>query len=70
MNLPAYGARNVQKVAAGTGEALPGPVAPWMGAVGESRPITGAQPGSGLRAGRASEAAVLPLEPTGQQNPR
>ncbi len=23
---PAYGARNVQKVAAGTGEALPGPV--------------------------------------------
>jgi hypothetical protein len=28
MNLPAYGARNVQKVAAGTGEALPGPVSP------------------------------------------
>jgi hypothetical protein len=26
-NLPAYGARNVEKVAAGTGEALPGPVA-------------------------------------------
>jgi hypothetical protein len=24
---PAYGARNVSKVAAGTGEALPGPVA-------------------------------------------
>ena len=24
-NLPAYGARNVEKVAAGTGEALPGP---------------------------------------------
>jgi hypothetical protein len=27
MNLPAYGARNVEKVAAGTGEALPGPAA-------------------------------------------
>jgi hypothetical protein len=26
MNLPAYGAWNVEKVAAGTGEALPGPV--------------------------------------------
>jgi hypothetical protein len=25
-NSPAYGARNVQMVAAGTGEALPGPV--------------------------------------------
>ena len=27
MNLPAYGALNVWKVAAGTGEALPGPTA-------------------------------------------
>ncbi len=27
MNLPAYGAWNVEKVAAGTGEALPGPTA-------------------------------------------
>jgi hypothetical protein len=26
-NSPAYGARNVQMVTAGTGEALPGPVA-------------------------------------------
>jgi len=26
MNLPAYGAWNVEKVAMGTGEALPGPV--------------------------------------------
>ena len=26
-NSPAYGARNVSRVAAGTGEALPGPVA-------------------------------------------
>src|SRR6266508_881029 len=38
-------------------------------AVGASRPITGAEPGSGWRAGRASEAAVVPLEPAGQQNP-
>src|SRR6266542_2790858 len=35
--------------------------------VGASRPITGEEPGSGWRAGRASEAAVVPLEPTGQQ---
>jgi hypothetical protein len=27
MNLPAYGAWNVEKVAMGTGEALPGPAA-------------------------------------------
>src|SRR6266540_232264 len=38
-------------------------------AVGASRPITGAEPGSGWRAGWASEAAVVPLEPAGQQNP-
>ena len=31
MNLSAYGARNVQKVAAGTGETLPGPAARWIG---------------------------------------
>jgi len=33
---PAYGARNVQKVAAGTGEALPGrnrSLCPWNGGV-------------------------------------
>jgi hypothetical protein len=37
---PAYGARNVSMVAAGTGEALPGPVA--CGSVaGAWRPITG-----------------------------
>jgi hypothetical protein len=30
-DLPAYGARNVEKVAAGTGEALPGPMAcEWL----------------------------------------
>jgi hypothetical protein len=37
---------------------------------GASRLITGGEPGSGLCAGRVSEAAVVPLEPTGQQNPR
>jgi len=48
---------------------------PWpgslrLGAVGASRPITGDEPGSGSRAGWASEAAVVPLELTGQQNPQ
>jgi hypothetical protein len=33
-------------------------------------PITGDEPGSGLRAGRASEAAVVPIEPDGQHNCR
>src|SRR3954452_8171867 len=36
---------------------------------GESRPITG-DPGKWARAGRASEAAVVPLEPAGQHNRR
>jgi hypothetical protein len=40
MNLPAYGALNVWKVAAGTGEALPGPVDCEI-SVGATRPITG-----------------------------
>ena len=30
-NLPAYGARNVERVATGTWETLPGPTVPWMG---------------------------------------
>jgi hypothetical protein len=38
-DLPAYGAWNVEKVTAGTGEALPGPAV--CEAVGASRPITG-----------------------------
>lgn len=37
---PAYGTRNVQMVTAGTGEALPGPMALRV-AVGASCPITG-----------------------------
>src|SRR5262249_39257614 len=47
---------------------------PRPGGCGEAsegwRPITGGGPGSGRGAGRAWEAAVVPLEPTGQQNPR
>jgi len=38
---PAYGARNVQKVAAGTGEALPGPAVSHDLPPEASRPITG-----------------------------
>src|SRR3954467_2780744 len=39
-NSPAYGARNVQIVAAGTGEALPGPTTCGNVVVGAWRPIT------------------------------
>ena len=35
-----------------------------------TRPITGVEPGSGLRAGWASEAAVVPIDLCGQQNRR
>jgi hypothetical protein len=70
MDLPAYGARNVERVATGTWETLPGPTTPGMGVVGGSAPITGDEPGSGDRAGWESGAAVVPLELTGQQNPR
>ena len=69
MNLPAYWARNVEKVTAGTGEALPGPAALRV-AVGASCPITGLKSGRGTGAGRESEAAVVPIEPSGQQNRR
>jgi hypothetical protein len=64
----AYGARNVSIVAAGTGEALPGPMAYGI-VIGAACPITG-DPGSGWRAGWASEAAIVPIEPTGQHNLR
>jgi len=65
---PAYGARNVSRVAAGTGEALPGPVTCGFVA-GAACPITGI-PGNGWRAGWASEAAIVLLEPSGQHNRR
>src|SRR3954469_14180753 len=54
-------ARNVQTVAAGTGEALPGRNAlriAWIAC-----PITGVEPGSGSGAGWESEAVVVPIEP-------
>jgi hypothetical protein len=57
-------------VAAGTGEALPGPAACGLVLPEASGPITGVELGSGSRVGWASEAAVVPLEPTGQQNRR
>jgi hypothetical protein len=53
--------RNVQMVAAGTGEALPGRNALRMR--GRACPITGVEPGSGLGAGWESEAVVVPIEP-------
>jgi hypothetical protein len=36
----------------------------------KARPISGASAGKWAGAGWASEAAVVPLEPSGQQNPR
>jgi hypothetical protein len=47
MDLPAYGARNVERVATGTWETLPGPTTPGMGVVGASASLTGDEPGSG-----------------------
>jgi hypothetical protein len=61
-------ARNVQKVAAGTGEALPGRSV--LRAARTARLITGVEPGSGLGAGRESEAVTVLIEPGGQQNRR
>lgn len=66
---PAYGVWNVQKVTAGTGEALPGPMTCGI-VIGELRSITGDAPGSEWQAGRASEAVVVLIEPGGQHNPR
>jgi hypothetical protein len=66
---PAYGARTVQIVAAGTGEVLPGPMICGDRVVGAARPIT-VTLGSGWRAGWASEAVVVPVEPSGQHNRR
>ena len=48
---PAYGARNVQMVTAGTGEALPGPVACVLVAAGASHPITGLRREVGVEPG-------------------
>ena len=66
--LPGVEGVNVQKVAAGTGEAVPGPV------TAEQRrsvvPYNRCEPGSGRPGGTASEAAVVPVEPDGQHNRR
>jgi len=58
---PAYGTRNVPRVAAGTGEALPGPVACGVccRSVASYNQCT---PGSGWLAGWESEAAVVLVE--------
>jgi hypothetical protein len=69
-DFPAYGAWNVQRVATGTGEALPGPTVLRLVAVGARRPITGLSREVGGPAGWASEAAVVPIEPSGQHNRR
>jgi len=61
--------RNVQKVAAGTGEALPGRSGLAV-PVEERRPLTGGEPGSRRGAGREPEAAIAPAEPGGQHNLR
>jgi hypothetical protein len=61
-NRPAYGARNVQKVATGTGETLPGRSGLTV-PVDQRCPITGEEPGSGRGAGRESEAVVVLVEP-------
>src|SRR6266516_4895217 len=66
---PAYGARNVQKVTAGTGEALPGRSGRAVPA-DRRCPISGEERGSGRGAGRESEAAVVPVGPAGQHNRR
>jgi hypothetical protein len=57
-------------VAAGTLGGPPRPDFVWMRVVGASRLITGDELGSGSRAGWESEAAVVPLELSGQHNPR
>jgi len=57
-----------RRVTTGTGEALPGPVTCEF-VTGKSGPITGSA-GKWIRAGWASEAAVVLLEPSGQHNRR
>ena len=63
------GTRNVEMVTAGTGEALPGRSA-LRGGVEQLASITGVEPGNEVDVGRESEAAVVPIEPSGQHNRR
>src|SRR4029453_2837738 len=76
-NSSAYGARNVQKVAAGTGEALPGPAICGHlvdGVVGASRLITG-DPGKwvacrvGVGGGRSTGWAARTTQPPVREGP-
>jgi hypothetical protein len=61
-------------VAAGTGEALPGPAACGVGAVGVSRPITG-DPGKwivcrvGVGGGRSTDRPERTTDPPGREGP-
>ena len=66
---PAYGARNVSDGGDGNWRGPPRPGDLRMVSSEATRPITGI-PGSGWRAGWASEAAVVLLEPSGQHNRR
>ena len=69
---PAYGARNVPMVAAGTGEALPGPMT--CDVVGERGPITG-DPGKwvpgrvGVGGGRSTDRAERTTQPSVREGP-
>ena len=65
---PAYGALEVSKVAAGTGQALPGPAACGL-LLPERNLLYPAKPGKWIAGRWASEAAVVPVEPSGQSNP-
>ncbi len=65
---PAYGARNVSRVTTGTGEALPGPRTCGY-VIGSGVPYN-RYSGKWVCAGWASEAAIVPIEPTGQHNLR
>jgi len=67
-NPPAYGAWNVQIVTTELGR--PSPAGDLRVVTGEADPITRFTPGSGRRAGWASEAAVVLLEPSGHHNRR
>lgn len=69
-NSPAYGRWNVQIVTAGTGEALPGPVALRAMATGSGVPYNRLNREVGDLSGGASEAAILPIEPSGHHNRR
>jgi hypothetical protein len=67
MNLPAYGALNVWKVAAGTGEALPGSAMLRSDRRSDS-PYNRSIREVGVVPGGRRRRPYVPLERTGQQN--